>query len=94
MQLDLFPPAEGDTVTVIPSAEAGDAMRRLDPSRNMARFYALAVEGDLFGGVVLVRHWGRIGCPGVTRRDEYRCEPDALAALAKLGRVKRRKGYA
>jgi hypothetical protein len=28
---------------------------KVDPSRNMARFYSLEVERDLFGRVVLVR---------------------------------------
>jgi hypothetical protein len=34
------------------------ALRRVEPSRNMARFYSLDVERDLFGSVVLVRRWG------------------------------------
>ena len=32
-------------------------LRRIDRSRNMARFYALSVEPDLFGGAALVRQW-------------------------------------
>ncbi len=31
------------------------ALRRVDPVRNMRRFYSLEVERDLFGRVVLVR---------------------------------------
>lgn len=37
---------------------------RIDPTRNMARFYALAIEPTLFGDLSLVRHWGRIGTKG------------------------------
>ncbi|MGO7609627.1 WGR domain-containing protein, partial [Rhizobium ruizarguesonis] len=33
----------------------------LDPARNMARFYLLAVEPNLFGGSSLTRCWGRMG---------------------------------
>ena len=38
-------------------------LRRVEPERNVARFYALMTERDLFGRVILVRHWGRIGGP-------------------------------
>ena len=31
------------------------SLSRTDPKRNMARFYGLSVERDLFGRVVLVR---------------------------------------
>ncbi len=30
-------------------------LRRIDPGRHMARFYALTVDRDLFGQVLLVR---------------------------------------
>ena len=33
----------------------------IDPARNMHRFYRLDVQPDLFGGVLLVKEWGRIG---------------------------------
>ncbi|QRG10307.1 WGR domain-containing protein (plasmid) [Xanthobacter dioxanivorans] len=39
-------------------------LRRIDPSRNMARFYMLTVQPSLFGEWCLVREWGRIGSPG------------------------------
>ncbi len=68
-------------------------MQRLDPSKNMARFYSLEVERDLFGHVVLVRRWGRLGTAGKTRLDEHRGEGEALAALADLEARKKRRGY-
>jgi predicted DNA-binding WGR domain protein len=56
----------------------------------MARFYALEVERDLFGRVVLVRRWGRLGTAGKIRLDEHKREGEAMAALQT---AKRRKGY-
>ncbi len=68
-------------------------LRRIDHTKNMARFYALEVDRDLFGRVVLVRHWGRIGTAGKVRLDEHRGEGEAQAALQALHAAKRRKGY-
>lgn len=42
-------------------------LERCDPSRNMARFYRLELCQTLFGEVVLVRRWGRIGTIGRSR---------------------------
>ena len=39
-------------------------LRRLDPTRNMRRFYRLDVQPDLFGGFLLLKQWGRIGAGG------------------------------
>ncbi|WP_343044844.1 WGR domain-containing protein [Allomesorhizobium camelthorni] len=41
-------------------------LRRIDPDRNMARFYNLTIEPTLFGTASLVREWGRIGTFGET----------------------------
>ena len=38
-------------------------LRRVDPDLNVARFYALMIERDLFGTVRLVRNWGRVWTP-------------------------------
>jgi predicted DNA-binding WGR domain protein len=74
------------------SAE-GVVLRRIDPAKNMSRFYSLEVERDLLGRVVLVRRWGRIGSAGKTRLDEHVGEGEAMAALQALQSAKRRKGY-
>ena len=69
------------------------ALVRIEPARKAYRFYRAALWPDLFGGVALVREWGRIGQPGRLRCDPY---PDAAAArdaLERLARRKRRKGY-
>jgi predicted DNA-binding WGR domain protein len=39
-------------------------LRRIDPARNMGRFYALSLQPDLFGTVSVVKEWGRIGQSG------------------------------
>jgi predicted DNA-binding WGR domain protein len=36
-------------------------LRRVDPPRNMRRFYRLDMQPDLFDGVLLMKEWGRIG---------------------------------
>ena len=59
----------------------------------MARFYCLDVERDLFGRVVLVRRWGRIGTYGHRRFEEHPDEGAALAALTAIEAQKRRRAY-
>jgi predicted DNA-binding WGR domain protein len=68
-------------------------VERRDPSRNMARFYALSVESDLFDGVVLVRRWGRIGTAGRMVRHHHSRADNARAQLQVLLCAKRRRGY-
>jgi len=68
-------------------------LRRINPERNMARFYSMDIERDLFGHVILVRRWGRIGTAGRTREEEHPDEGRAVAALVKLESRKQRHGY-
>ena len=68
-------------------------IRRRDPERRMAGFYALGMQADLLAGWALVREWGRIGCPGRVRADAYSELALAEAAGQQLEAVKRRKGY-
>lgn len=68
-------------------------LRREDTSRNMRHFYMMVVQRDLFGGVSLVREWGRVGSSGQVRIDHHPDEGRALDALADLASVKRRRGY-
>ena len=39
-------------------------LHRVDPTRNMARFYTMALQPTLFGDWALLREWGRIGSAG------------------------------
>ena len=68
-------------------------LTRIDPDRNMTRFYALDVLPTLFGGWTLSAEWGRIGTSGQCQRRDYLDEGAANAALTeRLGR-KVRRGY-
>jgi predicted DNA-binding WGR domain protein len=51
------------------------------------------IERDLFGRVVLVRRWGRIGTPGRERTDPHVSKAGAAEALTKLAAANRRRGY-
>lgn len=47
---------------LLPEAiENGIDLIRVDPARNMYRYYQFRYEKDLFGQWFLVREWGRIG---------------------------------
>jgi predicted DNA-binding WGR domain protein len=71
----------------------GTQLRRCDPSRNMRRFYVLAVHGDLVDGWSLVREWGRIGRRGRVRVEPFTELAAAEAAGARIERIKRGRGY-
>lgn len=69
------------------------ALRRIDPLRNMSRFYVMALEPTLFGDVALVRQWGRIGTLGRHRIDLHPTPAGARKALERLAKAKWAKGY-
>jgi predicted DNA-binding WGR domain protein len=68
-------------------------LRRLDPSRNMRRFYRIDIERDLFGGFLLLKQWGRIGTRGRTVAERYDSEVFAAEALQRQVGRKSRRGY-
>jgi predicted DNA-binding WGR domain protein len=68
-------------------------VERTDEARNMARFYAMTIELNLFGEVSLTRRWGRIGAQGQMKVQHFARERDAVAAFLDLLRQKRRRGY-
>lgn len=68
-------------------------LRRIDPSMNMKRFYRMSLQPDLFGGVDLIREWGRIGRRGQFLVEQHSDEPEAVAAMLALERAKRKRGY-
>ena len=62
-----------DDLAALPSPAEGPVMSavqlsRLDPARNMARFYSLAVQQDLFGSSAVYER-GRIGAAGTVKLD-------------------------
>ena len=67
--------------------------RRIDPSRNMARYYMLSIETTLFGEVAVARAWGRIGKRGGEKKEMFATETEAVIHFLELVRKKRRKGY-
>jgi predicted DNA-binding WGR domain protein len=68
-------------------------LRRVDPSRDMSRFYRLDIQPDLFGGVLLLKEWGRIGAHGRTKAERYDDQALAAAAMQRQAERKRRRGY-
>lgn len=49
----------------------------------MRRFYCLDLQPDLFGGVLLIKIWGRIGARGRIMAERYDSEVLADVALQK-----------
>jgi predicted DNA-binding WGR domain protein len=68
-------------------------LHRIDPEQGVRRFYSLMIERDLFGGVVLIRNWGRIGTSGQEMVEEFASEVEAGQALEAVAAAKRRRGY-
>ena len=68
-------------------------LRRVDPVKNMRRFYLMTVQRDLFGGARLVREWGRIGSAGKLQQSHHPDEGQAVDALATLAQQKFKRGY-
>ena len=68
-------------------------LHRVDPAVNMRRFYALSLENSLFGDILLVRRWGRIGTHGRVRFDWFDNPADAANELTRIASVKARRGY-
>ncbi len=68
-------------------------LRRIDEARNMRRFYRLDMQPELFGGVLLVRQWGRIGAEGRSVTEHFDSATLAAAALAQHASRKARRGY-
>jgi predicted DNA-binding WGR domain protein len=61
--------------------------RRIEPEKNMARFYRMDIQPELFGGWCFIREWGRIGWPGQVRQTPYPSPTEAIAALERQRKV-------
>jgi predicted DNA-binding WGR domain protein len=68
-------------------------IHRRDPARNMARFYALAVQSELLGGWSVIREWGRIGRAGRVKIEPHPALEIAEKAAVQIEASKRRRGY-
>lgn len=83
---------EGDSVSMI-AQPYQLYVERMDPAKNMARYYAMSIETTLFGDVCLTRRWGRIGARGQALQHHFNKEEDAVLLFLELLRSKRRRGY-
>lgn len=68
-------------------------LTRIDPARNMQRFYAVTVQPNLFGEWTLVREWGRIGRRPQQLLHTFTTQADAEHARSQWMTVKQRRGY-
>ena len=69
-------------------------LTRIRPTKNERRFYAVSITSDLFGNVLIVRNWGRIGTGGHMRHDTHDTFSSALVEADRIVRSKRKRGYA
>jgi predicted DNA-binding WGR domain protein len=71
-------------------------LERVDPARNIARYYVLSIEPTLFAKHTLIRRWGRIGSFGRERLQFFGGDDTSQAQVTLetwLAR-KRRRSYA
>ncbi|PVA08598.1 hypothetical protein DC366_18325 [Pelagivirga sediminicola] len=68
-------------------------LEKLDPSKNIARYYRISVLPNLFGEWTLHREWGRIGRGGQVRMDLFRSQVEAEGALDTLIHAKQKRKY-
>lgn len=66
---------------------------RIDPERNMSRFYRLDVQIDLFGSWCVVKEWGRIGRSGQIRTTKCNSLLEASRLADLYLKSKERRGY-
>ena len=68
-------------------------LTRVDPSKNMARWYEIDVQPTLFGEYTVQRHWGRIGAAGQSKTFWFADEPTADTMAKSVSAIKVRRGY-
>lgn len=68
-------------------------VERTEPSKNMARYYAMTIETTLFGTMCLTRRWGRIGRMGQQKVHHFEREEEAVHLFLDVLRQKRARGY-
>jgi predicted DNA-binding WGR domain protein len=69
-------------------------MTRVDPEKNMARWYEIDVQPTLFGEFTVERHWGRIGSVGQSKTFWFDDETGADKMARLVSDTKSRRGYA
>lgn len=66
---------------------------RIDPAKNISRFWLSIITPTLLGGWSLLREWGRIGSPGTVQTRTFEHEQDAQRAEQRSIRRRERHGY-
>ena len=69
-------------------------LESVDPEKNRSRFYSLETAPSLFGSIILIRRWGRIGSRHPqTLSSEYQDIDSLLKELRAILRRRHRHGY-
>lgn len=68
-------------------------LERVDASKNVARFYAVSVQTNLFGEQTLIRMFGRINKVGRAHLETFDDAESAELARAEIIRKKLKRGY-
>ena len=68
-------------------------IERIDPSKNMARYYVVSLSETLLNDICVARRWGRIGTRGQEKRHYFTQELDAIELLLDVLKTKRKRGY-
>jgi predicted DNA-binding WGR domain protein len=67
---------------------------KVDPERNVRRWYTIAWGPTLFGGYAVVRSWGRMGTSWAQCKSEVFEDGDAACTAAEAqARRRLRRGY-
>lgn len=66
---------------------------KIDPTKNMRRFYELDIQQNLFGGHSVIRTWGRIGTRGQIKVELHDDEMLAERSYKKMQLSKLNRGY-
>jgi predicted DNA-binding WGR domain protein len=68
-------------------------LTRIDPTRNINRFYVVQVMPSLFGDWTVMREWGPRGSPGTVRLSSYQRRSEAETAEQRTIKRRLRRGY-
>ena len=68
-------------------------LTRIDPSRNINRFYVVQGLPTLFGDWTVLREWGRRGSQGTTRLNSYQRRNGAETAEQSTIKRRQQHGY-
>jgi predicted DNA-binding WGR domain protein len=66
---------------------------KIDPTKNMRKFYEIDIQQNLFGGFSVIRNWGRIGAKGQVKIELHDDRTMAQCSREKLRTIKLKRGY-